>query len=240
MTMIGRYAIIPTHNRHQQVTDLAVVMAGQVDLVIVIDNASTPPLRPEDLTAARDRRPEYPQRPARIWCWRDEEQPPNLSRLWNAGLSCAAYHARNRLSRCEAWNVAILNDDALVPEGWFAPVAAQMREHGAAAAACMPHVQGAIIDTSGRNPRHLVPWAFIMRGELAADADGPLRADERLRWWGSDNLMNVRAQRNGGTLLVHGPLIQNTGANSSTVGPLAEQAGRDRETFREIEGWYAW
>lgn len=236
----GSFAIIPTHNRHNLVAELAAEMSAAVDCVLVIDNASTPPLSDYALW-------EYQQRHSAIEAWRrahrgkivvhrDLEQPPNLSRLWQLGLRRAEQLAG--LREWAEWDVAMLNDDAIMVPGWFDLVAKPMREHNCAVACAWPGPMR--IDRSGTAVRWLYGPAFVMRGELAKGPGDPLWPDERLQWWGGDNLMDIRAQVNGGSLRVPGPMIENRHANESTVGALAEQAGRDRETFREIAGFYAW
>jgi hypothetical protein len=101
--------------------------------VLVIDNASTPLVSITALMAARNRRRLDGQRGGVIWLWQDEEQPPNLYRMWNAGFAAAAARELNA-GRTE-WDIAVLNDDAVVPAGWMALVADAMRA-GSAAAAC--------------------------------------------------------------------------------------------------------
>ena len=49
----GRYAVIPAHNYQDTLIPLVVEMTAQVDLVIVIDNASDPPISHTALFAAR-------------------------------------------------------------------------------------------------------------------------------------------------------------------------------------------
>lgn len=226
-----RYAIIPTHNRHEMLRTLVTEIAAQVDCVLIVDNASDPPVEAlKIIHEVSDGRPR-----GSVYVMRDDQQPPNLSRLWQLGLFWVA--KRERDAAFDTWDVAILNDDVVMKPGWFAPVAAAMREAGAAAACSVP-VRAAKLETSG-HARHLYGPAFIVRGECAVP-DGPLWPDERLQWWGGDTLMDIRAQVNGGTLVVPGPYIENVHANESTVGALAEQAGRDRETFKEIVGRYGW
>ncbi len=238
----NRYAIIPTHNRRQRLTTLCSSLAGQVDMIVIIDNASEPPIK-----AMIDRGRRLIDTGTLIQVIRDDEQPPNLSRLWNVGLArvaevqAASFHSL-RHGDIATWDVAILNDDVEVWPGWFDGVAGQMRERGAAAAFSRPY--GGEVLVTNEPDNHARRWlygpAFIIRGELAAKPGDPLWAEERLRWWAGDNAMDVNAQRNGGVLAVSGDLVPNHHANESTTGALAEQAGRDRETFREIYGWYAW
>lgn len=234
----GRYAIIPTHNRIDEVTRLVVEMTQQVDTVMVIDNASDPRVRVEDLTYARDSAL-VPDATGKIWSWYDEEQPPNLARLWNDGLSACATMAKRE--GYTEWDVAILNDDVQPYAGWFARCAEAMRAAGAAAACTGPRPVLKTEPDADLGGRMYGP-AFVIRGELAASLDGPLRADERLKWWFQDTDLDWRARRNGGMLVVVGDHVPHLYPNRSTVTvpELGEQAGRDRETFREIHGWCPW
>lgn len=236
----GSYAVIPAHNHQDTLIPLVVEMVTQVDLVVVIDNASDPPISHPALFAARMlAHGGEVGAVGRMWLWRDAEQPPNLSRLWNAGLSACAADAKRR--GLAEWDVAILNDDAVVPPGWMATVREPMRADGAAAA-CTYGRGNRVMKTEPDADigNRLYGPAFVLRGELAAKPGDPLWTDERLRWWFQDTDTDWRARRNGGMLITPGPHVPNLRANQSTVGELAEQAGRDRETFREIWGWVPW
>jgi hypothetical protein len=71
----------------------------------------------------------------------------------------------------------------------------------------------------------MTPHAFVIRGEVG------LRADESMRWWYFDTDLDQQARLAGGVLSVPGPRVANSLANSTTVGPLAEQAQKDQHTF---------
>lgn len=170
---------------------------------------------------------------------RDVEQPPNLSRLWNRGIDNArlACQVFNELE----WDVAVLNDDAVVPSNWWDAVSGVMRALNAPAASADPfdRLQFGQYQLHGPNApmsvhTRLAGWAFMLRGEEE------LRADERLRWWYADDLLSLQARERGGLVHVGGVAVGNTLANSSTVGVLAEQAGRDRQTFVDITGRQPW
>jgi glycosyltransferase involved in cell wall biosynthesis len=220
-----RYAVIATHNRPAELNALVEALAPQCDTIVIIDNASTPPV------GIWVKYKDWPM----IAVLRDPEQPPNLSRLWNEGLaeveSCAV--AR----RQDVWDVAIFNDDAIVPPTWFDTVAAFLRGRDPMPAVCCTHTYGEParppllkITPDGDLFNRMCPWAFVARGELG------LRYNERLRWWWSDTLFDWAARRAGGVLSVPGPQVINSRANESTVGVLAEQAGKDRLMFEEITG----
>jgi hypothetical protein len=80
----------------------------------------------------------------------------------------------------------------------------------------------------------MCPWAFVVRGELG------LRADEKMRWWWGDTDFEWQAIQAGGVLMLPGYTALNTLANSTTHGVLAEQAGRDGETFALKWGGRPW
>jgi hypothetical protein len=235
---IPRFAVVATHSRPVELLTLARTLSAQTDYLIVVDNASDPPV--DEITII-DAMPQHdrPARPyPRVWVLRDPEQPPNLSRLWNVGLAFAESWAR--CCGMQRWDVAILNDDALMPEFWYdvvarglvSSLAPQGREVAACCTPAYSQIAGPILkiapdgDLFGR----MTPWAFVARGELG------MRFDERLRWWWGDTLFDWTAREVGGMLMVPGPIVINSRANESTVGVLAEQAGKDRATFEEITG----
>jgi glycosyltransferase involved in cell wall biosynthesis len=235
---IPRIGIVPTHNRPAELARLLDALAPQCHAVIVVDNASTPPV---DLPRKRwgPGGPGAEHVGMRQHVIRDEEQPPNLSRLWNVGLDAAADYVRG--GDYVGHDVAIFNDDAVVPPGWWDLVSGAMRAHPTAAAA-HTHTDGdpsrPAVFSDHTKPLQIADrmcaWAFVMRGELG------LRSDETMRWWYFDNWFELLARRAGGVLALPGPQVANTLANSTTVGALAEQAGRDRARFIELYGRTPW
>lgn len=246
--MIPRIAVVPTHDRPAELRRLLDALAPQCHAVFVIDNASTPPVSlprswpltpdrgwlPVDIDAAL----QLGGGPSmRVHVIRDEEQPPNLYRLWNVGLEAAADYVRG--GDVTGYDVAILNDDADVPPGWWNAVSGPLRAHSTAVVGCTgayEPVSGPQLRTAPDNDLYgrMTPWAWVAKGEAGQ------RADERFRWWWGDTDWDWRARALGGVLTVPGPVVRNTGANTSTVGALAEQAGRDRATFIELHGRAPW
>jgi hypothetical protein len=159
-----------------------------------------------------------------------------LSRLWNVALDEVAEQAHRR--GLTAWDVAVINDDAVIPEGWYDVCTAAMRQHGAAAACSDPHgrLTAPLLKTTPDRDAftRLCGWAFVLRGESG------LRFDERFRWWFGDTDVDWRARAAGGMVIVPGYPVGNLRANSTTVGELAEQAGRDRATFAAKHGSAPW
>lgn len=227
-----RYAIILGHNRVDDLRETIQGIIGQVDRVWVHDNASSPPLY--DLL-----KPEFLE----VIFLRDSEQPPNLSRYWNVSLNQVhmfhyAYGA-NVAMPAPAYKVAVLTDDLIIPDGWFDAVSEGMDRTGAAAGCTSgfkdrltQHILKTHPDSDVAN--RLFGPAFILRG------DANIRADERLRWWYGDTDVDWKARAAGGMVTMPGPYVHNKHPNESTVGVNAEQAGRDREMFKEIWGGVPW
>lgn len=76
------FAVIPTHDRPAELLQTIASLGLPPDRVLVIDNASTPPVA--DIAAQ---------------VVRDEEQPPNISRLWNIGWTGRASRLPARSTR---------------------------------------------------------------------------------------------------------------------------------------------
>lgn len=234
---IPRIAVVATHNRPAELARLVDAIAPQCDRIIVIDNASDPPIpryKIEEWPVGRSGEPNS--------CWikvvHDAEQPPNLSRLWNIGIDITAGLCRD----LPAWDVAVLNDDAVPPPGWWDAVSGAMRLHGADAACADPFdrlPQGMTWVLHADAPMtvgtRLAGWAMMLRGEW----DGA-RFDERFRWWCGDDDISLRARQAGGLVHVGGYPVPNTGADTSTMGVLAEQSGRDMAAFVEKHGKRPW
>lgn len=231
-----RYALIPTHNRPTELARLVKQLDGQADTIVIIDNASDPSVSEVELRALVNL--------ANVIVLRDEEQPPNLYRLWNLGFDAiAACHDVNATrADVSQWDIAVFNDDTSIPDGWYDYVAAPLsasRSTAAAAACTDPYgiLQLPMIKTQsgdGNINVRMCPWAFVVRGEL------DLRADESFGWWWGDTDFDWQACRAGGVLLLPGYTTQNTLANSTTHGVLAEQAGRDAVTFQHKWGFRPW
>jgi hypothetical protein len=230
---IPRYAVVPTHNRLPELTTLVRGLVGQCDGILVVDNASTPPLNQNDLYQATANLRDW----ANFRIIHDPEQPPNLSRLWNVGLDAVAKACAT--VGVDRWDVAIFNDDAVVPAGWWTVVSDALRSHESAVVACTPAygpIGAPVLKTQpdGDVGSRMTPWAWVAKGELGQ------RSDESMRWWWFDTAWDWSARAAGGMLIVPGPTVVNSKANSSTVGVLAEQAGRDRRRFAEIYGGNPW
>lgn len=223
-----RYAIILTHDRPELLRDCVAAVGPQCEVVIVIDNASDPPVRAQDL-------PALGQVGGCVLGITD--QPPNLAALWNRGFDLIA--GFDHTDGDPYW-IAVLCDDALVPDGWYAAVVDAMVATGAAAGCSNPfghtHVPRVKTvpdsDLMGRMPG----WAFIL------DGTKQLRADETMKWWFSDTSLDFTARQAGGMVMIGSHPVPNRLPNDFTNSKpeLAEQAGRDRQRFAEVWGFVPW
>lgn len=223
--MIPRFAVIATRNRPDDLARCVESIAHQCNGIVVINNNTA-------LEAVDDVMATWPDL---VMSCHIPTQPPNLSRLWNTGLDIIVDMAE---LDGEGYDVAILNDDAIVPPGWFQAMSDAMREHGAAAACQQPfgsqltQVWGP--DVAPSVATRLTGWAFLLRGELG------LRFDEQFEWWGGDDDMSIQARRSGGLVMVPGFPVQNVHANESTVGVLLEQSAVDMQRFVDKHGVRPW
>lgn len=216
---VPRYAIIPTHNRPELLTALVASLGSQCDGVVVLDNASEPPVDEEQLQDAAG---------VPVLVLRDEEQPPNLARFWNVMFEQVAEQAKGQ--GLAEWDVAVLNDDSIVPAGWFDACSTGLRGHDTAVIAHTSTTTPALLTELHNQPgNRMTPHAFVIRGELG------MRADERMKWWYQDSDLDLRARLAGGVLSVKGPTVVNSKANQTTVGFLAGQAQADHAVF--VEKW---
>lgn len=221
MTRIPRYAIILTHNRHELLFQAVVALKPQADLILVIDNASDPPVDQDSLD---------------VDVLHVEDQPPNLSRFWNIGLDFIQDH----WVTIPQWDVAILCDDVTVPEDWYGEVSSCMRAFAAAAGSThqWSPVDSPILKTAPDSDiaNRMCGWAFVLAGEKG------LRADEDLKWWFCDTDLDWQARANGGMVICPGPVAHNIHPNdfTSRVPGLAEQAGQDGQTFARKYGSRPW
>lgn len=182
--------------------------------------------------------PAYDSDNGMISVLRDPQQPPNLSQLWNIGFDWIASRESMLGDGDGTWNIAVLNDDVVLPDGWYDYVAHELRASDAVIACTDAYASltAPVLKTTpdGNITTRMCPWAFIIRGESM------LRADETFRWWWGDTDLDWTAREHGGVLLLPGYTTQNTGANSTTHGELAEQAGRDGVAFAAKWGWRPW
>ena len=220
-----RYAIIPSNGRDCLLQSCEAIKP-QVDQLIVVwastdDGYPNPPWWGEDSDT--------------IFYYPGPRTEANISQWWNEGLKVAQDHLTLWGNDGE-WDVAILNDDAIVPEGWFDHVSASMRAYGAAAACSgMPRTQlliepGPIAGIS--NP--LTGFAFMLAGEKG------LRANEDLHWYFSDNYIDWESRKLGGTLMMTGWPVQHLHANAQMGHDLIARVAVDAQNFVDLYGMRPW
>lgn len=200
-----RYAVIPTRDRPQDFADCIEAIAPQVDAVFVVAHLEASAYAEPTMLATLGTTRAFS-------VIRYSALVPNISTMWNLGLSSAHRYAADR-----PYDVAILNDDVIVPPDWFNRVTAAMAVlgPGRASAGC---VRRAL------DPR-MTGYAFILNG------DDSLRADERFQWWFGDDDLERQARALGGVAYAVGADVIHRHPNSTTVGRLAEIAAEDRTRF---------
>lgn len=219
-----RFAVITTYNRPDVLLRSLAAACAEADTVFVIDNGDDPERMAPVSTDGQWFVAQVPMR------------PPNLSKLWNIGIHLAAAQAEEL--HTPMWDVAVLNDDAIIPPGWFGHVAGLMRAWGCAAASSGMPAGGPhhIHRTPGTTALHhrMQGFAFVLKGEAH------LRADERLSWWCGDNDLDMQGRQAGGTVIVAGYPVEHLYPDQSTTGELAAQTGIDMATFVEKWGFRPW
>lgn len=220
-----RAAVIPTRDRHDLLADCISSVVDQVDRVIVIDNLSAPPIDPDPWHG-------------KVGVVSLPIDPPNISTLWNVGLALADAQAHQY--DADEWDIAVLNSDVVVPPGWIDALSAAMRSTTAVLAYPDQHGGRQQILHTKAEPidlrQRITGYAYMLRGEHG------LRFDEDLAWWYGDDSADWTAREQGGALLVPGIPVEHRCPNGSMYErpELAEQAGRDRETFLQKWGRTPW
>lgn len=215
-----RFALIPTNGR-PCFKECYEAVRPQVDEVVVV--AGGPEADTVDLiqwpTASLIREPEL-----------------NISKWWNLGLELI--YTRVRDLGVTKWDVAILNDDVIVPVGWVEAVAGPMRGIGAAAA-CSGGT-GVPYPIIHREPgpvglvTRMKGFAFVLAGEKG------IRADEKLRWYFSDDHVDWMARRLGGMLVVPGWEVDHLYPNAQMSAELQETVPADASHFHAYWGHRPW
>lgn len=163
--------------------------------------------------------------------WGDD--PVNLSKIWNMGLDRA-----EELSGGDEFTVAVFNDDLTLPPGLVQEFADALQREGSSAVYAQPWSD--LPNMTNHVPWHLgnrmVGYAFALRGW------DNLRADEDFLWWYGDSDLDWRARSRRGVCAIGVPALVHHDPNGYTNRrpELAEQAGRDRETFMRKHGFLPW
>src|SRR5262245_61789087 len=196
--------VILTHNRPTELAAAVAALQGQVDKLLVIDNASEPRATADGAEL--------------LWI---PDQPPNLAALWRRGLEWAD----------GAEHVALVCDDVAVPGGWVQTVVAAMQRTGAVAGSTHAvHDPGH--DTVRTAPDgdifgRMAGAAFILA------RPSPVWPDPAMAWWWCDTDIDWQARHNGGTVIAAGPVAHNSLPNDWTMRrpELAARTGEDRAAF---------
>jgi glycosyltransferase involved in cell wall biosynthesis len=217
----NRLAVIPTHDRPDVLQRCLQAIAPQVDEIIIIDNNTVP--------GQIDTWPHGPKFGTIVLPV--VMSPPNLSKLWNIGLDFAEIAAGPQE---RDWYVAVLNDDAIAPQGWFDVVINDMARTGAVAGCSGPraatHRVAEPIDLYTR----MTGWAFILKGNEG------LRADERFEYWFGDDDLGWQAAERGGMTMVQGFQVENLFPNGSMTPELHARTALDAQAFVDKWGRRPW
>lgn len=219
--------VIPTRDRPEAFARCLAAVGPQVDLVVVVAHMNPTYVGALALSTAHEHFVQIDY----------AEDPPNISRMWNRGLALSRSWMRGAYAY-DSYDVAVLNDDAIVPADWFDTITAAMRKTGAAAGFALSSGQHAPILHTQPRPTNLhtvmTGWAFIL------DGDKHLFADEQFEWWYGDTSLDWEARTRGGVIGVPGLPMEHLYPNSTTVGELAEIAGQDRQRFAAKHGQTPW
>ena len=220
---IPRYAVIPSNGREclRQCHD---AIRPQVDQVVVVIGSKENDAFPFESPLPEDT----------VYWWKGDATPINISLWWNMGLETAEGMAKHRSQT--KFDVAVLNDDVIVPEGWFDAVAGTMRQMQCAAA-CSGGAGMPVLHTQNQAPplaTRMQGFAFILAGELG------LRADERYQWWAGDVDLGRRAAMAGGMVMVPGFHVNHLYPNGQVTPEMQEQIAKDMQTYVDIWGDRPW
>lgn len=197
---IPRYVVIPSNGRECLIGCLENIRP-QVDMAFVVFTGESISER------ERDRILRYG------YIIYEGPQDPNISRWWNQGMDVVADCVLERVPGPTKWDVAVLNDDAIVPEGWFDAVSGTMRQMGVAAA-CSGGYGMPVLHTQDAAPplaTRMQGFAFILAGERG------LRADEQFVWYCGDDDLGRRAAIAGGMVMVPGFHVNHLYPNGQTA-----------------------
>lgn len=207
------FAVIPTNGR-ACFKDCLLAIEPQVDEVIVVESGCEP---------GKVAWVEHP------WI---QDPDLNISKWWNRGLEMAELLAKG--AGAPQWNVAILNDDTIVPTGWMSAVTAAMRQESAAAACsggtAVPH------QTIHREPgpvglmTRMKGFAFTLAGEKG------IRANEQLRWYFSDDHVDWMARKLGGMVVIPGYNVEHLYPNGQVTPEMHQIIAEDGAAFTAYWG----
>lgn len=233
MARIPRYAVIPSNGRTCLNRAIAAIKP-QVDRVIVVWNRSGELNYPAYMF--RNGGNEELIRDVHFLQVK-ESREPNISWWWNQGLDWIDRDCKVRAANpWTKWDVAVLNDDAIVPEGWFDAVTGTMRQMQCAAG-CSGAYGMPVLHTQNQAPplaTRMQGFAFILAGELG------LRADEQFIWYCGDDDLGRRAAVAGGMVMVPGFPVNHLHPNGQVNDVLAAAIPGDMQRYVDKWGGRPW
>lgn len=224
-----RFAVIPTNGRPclKQAYD---AIRPQVDGVVIVDTVG-------DLQV---------KHPWTVETYRmiQAQGGANISRWWNQGLLWAErihdIRTRPRTPHGQLmwdpveYEVAIINDDAIVPEGWVNAVSTEMRARGAVAGCSGGHDVTLREAVAVPLDMRMQGFAFILAGERG------LRANENLHWYFTDDYIDWESRVAGGMSMIRGYPVEHLHPNEQLTPEIHEQIARDAQTFFDLYGRRPW
>jgi len=161
------------------------------------------------------------------------DQGINISKWWNVGLQWVHDYDWQQ----GKYDVAILNDDTIVPEGWFDAVAGQMRDKRAVGASSGSPIGMPVLHSrSGPRPldQRMQGFAFIVAGETG------IRADEQFAWYCGDDDLEWRLSASGGVVVIPGFPVQHLHPNAQVTPEIHELIAKDMQSFVDKWGTRPW
>lgn len=211
------FAVIPSNGRDclQECVD---AISPQVDKVIIVNTSGS------QLWG-------WPIRSTKLDQLYATGEDINISRWWNIGLEHAEnwvrFQGQREKFQSVTWDVAVLNDDAIVPEGWVAAVAGNMRQHLAVAGCSGSH------DVILRDPvavpldMRMQGFAFLLKGEHG------MRADEQFTWYAGDDDLDWRTRQEGGMSMMRGFPVVHLRPNMQVTPIIQVQIAQDMQNFQD-------
>lgn len=218
---IPRYAVIPSNGR-SCLQDCIAAIKDQVDQVYVVLNG----LKLIDLIHQGDA-------PVGVHFLVDEDPKANISRWWNRGIKEAFRDAK--VHGKTQWDVAVLNDDAIVPTGWFDRLSETMRTSKVPVVS-MGNVSMPVLHSRpGPMNLHTRPqgFAWMTAGEAG------IQADEGMAWWAGDDDIWAQATRRGGVMVIPGE-VEHRHPNGQVIPDLQVQIAKDMQFFVDKWGHRPW
>lgn len=210
-----RFAVIPTRDRPGDYADCVRAIMPQVDVIVTVANSQ------EALEYSyRNDNEENDEVTGIVIEYLTGRRAAafNISRAWNLGLDACEEHA---LAAGEgAWNVAVLNDDVVVPTGWFDRLTDEL-------AANVPGASGG--RGYGPGDKHMAGFAFVLKGE------DRIRADEGFVYWFGDTSLQRQCEELGGFTVVPDLLVEHRHPNSNVKGRESVIA-KDKQRYNSLWG----